>query len=104
VAGEPVTFAATVTIDAGESRGWRRAAPAQVPALDSGTLTITDGDVELAAIDLIDGKASFTTSALTPGTHTITATYSGTATAAPSSTTITQRVDPAAPTVLPATR
>jgi Bacterial Ig-like domain (group 3) len=74
-----------------------------MPATDGGTLTITDGDTVLANVAVVDGEATFTTSSLSLGTHTITAAYSGTATAAPSSTTITQQVN-AATTTLPVTR
>ena len=61
--------------------------PHQVPGPDGGTLTISDGDIVLAVVPLEAGRAAFTTSSLTAGTHTITAAFSGTATAAPSSAT-----------------
>jgi hypothetical protein len=73
-----------------------------VPGPDAGTLTISDGDVVLAVAPLEAGRAVFTTSSLAAGTHAITAAFSGTATAAPSSVTIVQQVDQAAE--LPATR
>ena len=65
-------------------------------------MTISDGDVVLAVVPLDAGRAVFTTASLTEGTHTVTATFSGTATAAPSSATVVQQVDE--PTALPATR
>jgi Bacterial Ig-like domain (group 3) len=102
--GEAVTFTATVTLaDAGRPVGWRsRAAPRQVPVPDGGTLTISDADIVLAVVPLEAERAAFTTSSLTAGRHTITAAFSGTATAAPSSATIVQQVDE--PAALPATR
>jgi hypothetical protein len=101
--GQAVTFTATVTLADGGPVGWRsRAAPRQVPGRDGATLTISDGDLVLAVMPLEAGPAVFTTSSLTAGTHTITATFSGTATAAPSSDTITHQVDQ--PAALPATR
>jgi len=43
----------------------------------SGTVTIKDGSTTVAALALTDGAASFTTSSLAVGTHSLTATYSG---------------------------
>jgi Bacterial Ig-like domain (group 3) len=65
-------------------------------------LTISDGDVVLATVAVEDGQAAFTTSSLSVGTHTITAAFSGTAAAAPSSVTVVQQVNE--PAALPATR
>jgi uncharacterized repeat protein (TIGR01451 family) len=102
--GQAVTFTATVTLaDGGGPVGWRsRGAPSQVPGPASGTLTISDGEVVLGVVPVEAGRAVFTTSSLTVGTHAITAAFSGTATAAPSSATIVQQVDE--PAALPATR
>ncbi|MFC5885526.1 Ig-like domain-containing protein [Kitasatospora aburaviensis] len=63
--GHPVTLTAT-------------AAPANSTApAPSGTVTFSDGTTALATVPLTDGRASFTTAALRPGAHPITATYGG---------------------------
>jgi hypothetical protein len=65
-AGVPVTYAITVAT----------AAPAKGVA--TGTVAIQDGATILGTVTLdATGKATFTTTALAPGTHTITATYGG---------------------------
>ena len=102
--GQPVTFTATVTQVGGSGFapvGLRSAARPQQVA-EGGSLTISDGDTVLATVAVEDGQAAFTTSSLSAGAHTITAAFSGTTTAAPSSATITQQVNQAA--TLPATR
>lgn len=58
--GQPVTFTARVT-----------------PATATGTVTFQDGGVTIQSIALSNGVASLTTSALTGGSHTITAAYNG---------------------------
>jgi hypothetical protein len=63
VGGQSVTFTATVA-----------ASGSGVP---TGTVTFTDGSTSLGAGTLSGGIATFSTSALTAGTHSITATYSG---------------------------
>ena len=60
--GQAVTFTATVTSSAGTP---------------TGTVTFTDGATVLATVPLSGGTAAFTTSSLTVGTHTITASYGG---------------------------
>jgi hypothetical protein len=65
-------------------------------------MVISDGDTVLAVVPLVAGRAVFTTSSLSAGTHTITAEFTGTATAAPSSATIVQQVGE--PALLPETR
>jgi CMP-2-keto-3-deoxyoctulosonic acid synthetase len=65
-------------------------------------MVISDGHTVLAVVRLEAGRAVFTTSSLAAGTHTITAVFRGTATAAPSRATIVQQVDEPAP--LPVTR
>jgi hypothetical protein len=63
VYGQPVSFMATVGADAGTP---------------SGTVTFSDGTTRLATVPLDgSGTAMFTTSALSLGSHSITATYSG---------------------------
>ena len=63
VYGQPVSFVATVGAVAGTP---------------SGTVTFSDGTTPLATVPLDgSGTATFTTSALSIGSHSITATYSG---------------------------
>jgi endonuclease/exonuclease/phosphatase family metal-dependent hydrolase len=72
--GETVTFFARVSV--GVLKG------------DSGTVTFFDGDTAISGPIPVVGKlgmATFQTSALAPGTHTITAAYSGVANFDPSS-------------------
>ena len=57
--GQPVTFTATVTAGA------------------TGTVTFKDGATTLGSGTLSGGMASFATSTLIPGSHIVTATYSG---------------------------
>ncbi len=99
--GQAVTFTATVTQAGGAPLGLRSAAP-RGAAADGGSTVISDGGSVLAVVPLEAGRAVFTTSSLSAGTHTITAAFRGTATAAPSSATIVQQVDE--PAALPATR
>jgi hypothetical protein len=61
--GQPVTFTATV-------------AP-QFSGTPSGTVVFKDGTTTLTSVKLSGGTAGYTTSTLTTGTHTITATYNG---------------------------
>jgi sugar lactone lactonase YvrE len=60
IAGSGVTFTATVT-----------------PAAATGTIQFLDGTTVLGTGTLASGSATFTTSTLTPGTHSVTAVYSG---------------------------
>lgn len=62
-AGQTVKFTATVT------------SPTTVP---TGTVTFMDGSTVLGTGNLAKGKASFSTSALSAGSHNITAVYQGT--------------------------
>ena len=83
--GQSVTFTATVTANAPGSN---------VP---QGTVTFSDGGNPLATVQLTNGQASFTTSALTAGSHAVTARYDGFALGAfvfdPSSASVTQVVN-----------
>jgi uncharacterized protein len=78
--GQPVTFTATV-----------RASGAPVPV---GSVTFTVDSNPVASPTPLDanGQAAFTTSALGPGPHAITATYSGTPAFDGSSASVTQNV------------
>src|SRR5437867_1062300 len=62
--GQAVTLSSTVTSAAG------------VP---TGTVTFRDGATVLGTVTLVNGSASLVTSALTVGTHPLTATYNGSA-------------------------
>ena len=88
--GQSVTVTATVT-----------GSPVGTP---TGTVTFTVDGTAQAPVTLSGGTASYTTSTLTVGPHTITAAYSGDANFAPSmSPALTQTVLLAAPTQLTAT-
>lgn len=76
--GDPVTFTATVGSGA-------TAAP-------TGNVTIKDGKTILGTVPLINGQAQISTSLLTTGGHTLTATYTGSANFSKSSGTISQTV------------
>jgi len=65
VFGDPVTFQITILPTKPIS---------QTP---TGTVTFLDGSTPLGSAPLVNGTASFTTSALAPGNHTITENYSG---------------------------
>jgi uncharacterized protein len=70
--GQSITFTATVT-----SSG---------SPVTTGTVGFTEGNTPLGAVALDgNGHASFTTNALTPGTHTVTAEFSGAGPLQPSS-------------------
>jgi predicted secreted protein len=80
--GQAVTFTATVT-----------------GANPTGTVTFKDGATTLATVTLNgSGQAMFTTSALSAGTHTITATYNGDANNKPSTSAPLNQVVNKAPT------
>src|SRR6185503_850754 len=79
--GQPVTFTATVTSSA-------------VP-VTTGTVTFREGATVLSGPTAVNaaGQASFTTSTLSVGLHTITATYNGTPSFTTSSGSVVQRVN-----------
>src|SRR5947208_3379711 len=65
--------------------------------LPTGTVTFRDGATVLGTVTLVNGSASLVTSTLAVGSHPLSATYSGSATfAASTSPTVTQIVNPAA--------
>jgi hypothetical protein len=64
VSGTPVTITAALSYPATSLR-------------PSGTVTIKDGSTTIATLAVVDGAASFTTSTLTAGTHSLSASYSG---------------------------
>ncbi len=65
LAGQTVTFTATVT------------PPAGLTGMPTGTVTFFDGTTALGMVSLVNGVATFSTSGLSVATHTITAVYSG---------------------------
>ncbi|HEY2723697.1 MAG TPA: Ig-like domain-containing protein, partial [Pseudonocardiaceae bacterium] len=86
---EPVTFTITVTED-----------PPSTAGPPTGTVTLSVDGVPGAPVSLSDGTATVTDSSLTPGAHTITATYSGdTCYFGSTSAPLTQNVNPATATV-----
>ena len=54
------------------------------PLVPTGTVAVSDGGTPLVTLDLTAGQASFSTSTLSGGTHTLTAVYSGDANFNPS--------------------
>ncbi len=74
--GQTVTFTAVVTSTA--------------PAAPTGTLTIKDGKTVLGTASLINGEMQISTSLLSEGGHTITATYAGSASFSASKGTLSQ--------------
>lgn len=79
VFGQPVTFTATVT--AGNA-----------PTPPTGTVFFLDGTTQIGTGTLSGGDATFTTSTLTVGTHSITARYGGNTTFATSTSTAVSEV------------
>jgi hypothetical protein len=77
--GQSVTFTATVT--------------PQFSGTVKGTVTFYDGTTALKTVSVIGGVAKFTTSTLTSGTHSITATYNGSVSFDGSSAWLTQTVN-----------
>ena len=77
--GQSVTFTASVTPKFGGTI--------------TGSLTFYDGTTALKTVALSGGVAKFTTSTLTSGTHSITATYNGSASFSGSSGSLTQTVN-----------
>ncbi len=64
VSGTPVTITATLSYPS-------------TSLLPSGTVTVKDGSTTVATLALVDGAASFTTSTLAVGTHSLSASYGG---------------------------
>jgi hypothetical protein len=77
--GQSVTFTATVT--------------PQFSGTVTGSIVYKDGTTVLKTVSLSVGVAKFTTSTLTHGTHTITATYNGSTSFNGSSASLTQTVN-----------
>lgn len=78
-AGQSVTFTATVSATSGTP---------------GGSIAFKDGASTLATVALVGGMASYTTSALTGGSHNITAVYGGNGTYFGSTGALTQYVNP----------
>jgi Bacterial Ig-like domain (group 3)/NHL repeat len=77
----PVTFTATIT----------PTTPTTAPT-PTGTVVFSDGATNLGTVSVSASAASFTTSTLTAGTHTIAATYSGDTLYTGSTANLTQKV------------
>ncbi len=83
--GQPVTFTATVTSTGGTARG---------------TITFTDGSTTLGTSTLANGTASLTVPALSAGSHSVVASYGGSANfQASSSAAVSQTVQKGTSTV-----
>ena len=82
LSGQSVTFTATVTSTTGS-------------ATPTGSVTFTNGSTTLGTETLTSGVATFSTSTLPVGSDTITASYSGDTTYAPSTNTATETVNQA---------
>jgi hypothetical protein len=78
VSGATVTFTATVT--------------GQNGVTSTGQITFKDGTTGLGTVTMTNGSAAYTTNALSVGTHTIAASYSGDSNYAAASVTITQTI------------
>ncbi len=73
---------------------------ATVPTGVTGTITFTSGGVTLGSGTIVNGTVSITTTALTPPSDVITATYSGDGNYTPATGTTTQTVGKADPTTM----
>ena len=85
--GQPVTFTAKVSTTG------------KAKALPSGSVSFLDGSTILGTVPLSSGRASFHTSLLAAGTHSIRLVYNGTTSFAPSSASLKQRVKQAKPSI-----
>ncbi len=88
--GQSVTFSATVS-----ATGRGKAVPV-------GSVTFLDGSKILGTMPLSAGKASFKTSVLAAGTHTIRVVYNGNGSFGPSSASLKQTVKQAKPSIVTA--
>jgi hypothetical protein len=62
----------------GQSVGFTATVTAGIPGnIPTGTITFADGQTTLATVEIQDSQATFTTSSLAVGSHTLTALYSG---------------------------
>jgi hypothetical protein len=89
------TFGESVTLTATIASSTATTAPPP-----TGNISFADGANVIGSSPVSAGSASFSTSTLTAGSHTITASYSGDSLYASSSTSLTQTVNKAAPTVV----
>ena len=83
--GQNVTLTATVAPTSGSTQ-------------PTGKVIFKNGTTAIASVSLVNGTAAYTTSGLTAGALSLTASYSGDANFAASSATITQTVNPATTT------
>lgn len=85
-AGSPVTFSVNIATAAA------KLASSKAAAVPTGTVSFTDNGAPLGSVNAQNGVASFSTSALTVGSHTIEATYSGDGNYSGSSGTVVQQI------------
>jgi hypothetical protein len=88
----------TVTTSGPSTYGGSVTITASVPSGVTGTITFTSGGVTLGSGTIVNGTVSITTTALTPPSDVITATYSGDGNYTPATGTTTQTVGKANPT------
>src|SRR5206468_3864046 len=82
----PSTLGQTVTLSATVS------AVAPAVGVPTGTVTFRDGATALATVKLVNGSASFSLATLTPGSHSLTAVYNGSASFAGSTSAVVNHV------------
>src|SRR5207302_1089609 len=82
----PSTLGQTVTLSATVS------AVAPAVGVPTGTVTFRDGATALATVNLVNGSASFSLATLTPGSHSLTAVYNGSASFAGSTSAVVNHV------------
>src|SRR6266567_8254800 len=82
----PSNFGQTVTLSATVNP----VAPAT--GVPTGTVTFRDGATALATVNLVNGSASFSLATLTPGSHSLTAVYNGSASFAGSTSAVVNHV------------
>ena len=87
--GEAVTFQVTVMTEVLQSTRMKNA---KVAATPTGSVSFTDNGANIGTVALDAGSASFTVPALSAGTHTIVASYSGDAQMAATTQTFVQEV------------
>jgi hypothetical protein len=82
----------------GQSVSFRATVSAQSGGNPTGTVTFSDGRSTLGTVSLVNGSASLSLSGFTVGSHSISASYTGDSGFSPSSSALTQIVNPVATT------
>jgi hypothetical protein len=105
----PVRTATTTTLTSslnpsayGQSVTLRATVSAQGSGSPAGGVTFVDGGSTLGTVSLSSGTASLSLATFAVGSHSITASYSGNSSFSPSSSTLTQTVNPASTTTFAA--